>query len=320
VGTPGDALVAGFAIAEEEFEIFLVVVGGFGPGAAVFGDVGGAEAEAIGLDLAVRGAVGGEGIGIDAEEEAARFVAGDDVGIDGIDELMVLGLGDLDAVEGFIVLGIGFATDGEADACEGHEVAFIGGVDEHFSGEGATGFHAEGVDAVGGFGDAVFQIEPFGGDEGDVGVREHFTEGLFGDFGFEGPHDIVVEVAGGFGIFGVVVAGLESPVFVIGIVMMDAGVEFPRESADGLLVADVGGTESARGESAEVSGGFDEDGGLSHAAGLDGGGDACGGATIDDDIEGFGFRVKKGGCGEEGCGEEQESGDEACHERGSRGG
>ncbi len=42
------------------------------------------------------------------------------------------------------------------------------------------------------------------------------------------------------------------------------------------------------GEAAEVFTGADDDGGLAHALGLDGGGDGTGGAAVDDEVVGLG--------------------------------
>ena len=55
-------------------------------------------------------------------------------------------MADLDAVEGLAVGGVRLAADVVADAGGGHEVAFVGAVDEHGAGEGASGFHGDGED------------------------------------------------------------------------------------------------------------------------------------------------------------------------------
>ena len=67
-GGPLDAVVAGFDVAEGEFEPAFVVVGGFFPVLAIGGVVGGAHAEVVGLDFGVAGAIGHWGFGVDAGE------------------------------------------------------------------------------------------------------------------------------------------------------------------------------------------------------------------------------------------------------------
>ena len=73
-------------------------------------------------------------------EEAARGVAGDDVGVDGHLELVADGVAGLDAVDRLAVLGVRLAADVVRDAGRGHQVALVGGVDEH---PAAVGLAAE---------------------------------------------------------------------------------------------------------------------------------------------------------------------------------
>ena len=118
-GGPGDALVPGLAIAEDEFKPLRVIVGGLFPGAAVFWHVGGAHAEIVGLDFFVAGEFFAWTVWIDAGEEAAGGIAGLYIGIDLLVELMVDGAGGLDAIEGLSINAIGLASDVVGDACGG---------------------------------------------------------------------------------------------------------------------------------------------------------------------------------------------------------
>ena len=126
-----DTLPAGEEVAEGEFVLFGIVALGFGKWKAVKLVVGHAGAEAVCLDAAVRGEFLAGLAAVNAWEEAGGWVAGDDVGIDGIVELVGDGALGLDAVAEFTVGGVGFAADGVADLGGGHEVAFVGGIDEH---------------------------------------------------------------------------------------------------------------------------------------------------------------------------------------------
>ena len=125
-------------VAEVEFVAEGVVAFGFGEGNAVGGVVGEAHAEAVGLDAVVAGAFGAGVAALDAREESAFGIAGDEEGVDVVEELVGAGVVGLDAVEGFSVFGIGFAPDGVCDAGLGHEVTFVGGIDEYFSAEGVA--------------------------------------------------------------------------------------------------------------------------------------------------------------------------------------
>lgn len=94
----------GVEVACEQFVLEGVVVGGFGEGDHIFGDVGEAHAVAVGLDAFVGGAFFAGRAGVDAWEEAGGGVAGFDVGVDGCGELVFAGVACLYAVECFAVL------------------------------------------------------------------------------------------------------------------------------------------------------------------------------------------------------------------------
>ncbi len=138
-------------------------------------------------------------------------------------------------------------------------------------------------------------------DDGDLvcDLGEHGVVDLGGDMGFKGPHGVFAAGIAVLFLGKVFIAGLVPPFVWVGVVLEDLGVELPRDAADGFFIADIGGSEPPGGESAEELGGLDNRRGLSHAGRLDGGGDACGGAAVDDDIG--------SGGSEEGCEGEEES-------------
>ena len=68
---------------------------------------------------------------------------------------------ELDAVEGLVERGVGFATEGVADAGGGHEVALVGGVDEDAAPVGFARERAERGDAATRLLDAAGAVEPF---------------------------------------------------------------------------------------------------------------------------------------------------------------
>ena len=280
-----DVVPAALEVAGEEGVLVGVVAFGFGEGNAVGGDFGEAHAEVVGLDAVVAVAVVAGRVRRDAGEEAAGGVVGDAVGGDGVFELVFDGGGLLDAVEGFVVGGVGFAADVVGDAGGGEEVAFVGGVEEHFSGESFSGEGGDGGDFGTGFVDPVFAVEQFVAVDGDVEFLDEGFEGLFGDVRFEDPHGVVF-----LAVAGVFVGLLVEPGGGLVVVFFETLVEVSGESADGVFVAGIGPAESAAGESAEVFVGGDNDGGLAHFFGLDGGDDSGGGAAVDDDIGLFGLQ------------------------------
>ena len=171
---------------------------------------------------------------VDAGDEAASFVAGDFVGADVAFELMALGVGGYDAVEGFVKLGLGLAADGVGDAGGGHEVAFVGGVDEHGAGVCLAGEHGEAWDAGVFFEDAAVAVEPLVAEYGDVVFFDEAFEDALGDAGLEYPHGAVLAVHGRGALAFVSVFGflLLLPGGVFLVLQIDAVVEVAGESAD----------------------------------------------------------------------------------------
>ena len=64
----------------------------------------------------------------------------------------------------------------------------------------------------------------------------------------------------------------------------DAVIELAREAADDRLVAGIGEAQAAARQTAEVPVGRDDDDGLAHARGLNGGRDGGRGAAVDHDV------------------------------------
>jgi len=276
---------AGLDVAGEEFELGGVVVFRGFPWAAVAGVAGHAEAEVVGLDGSVACAGFAEVAGFDEGEEAAGGVALVDERVDWDGELVFGGFG-ADAVEFFRVDGVGFAADVGGDAGFGHEVAFVGAVEEDggVPDVACGGFEGDEALAVHGDGD-----EGFVAMDGDAGVFEHGGEDGGGGVGFEEPEGFAAGGGGervGAAAMGFEVGGacFEAPCVGGFVELEDAFVEFAGDAAAGGFVAEVGGSEASGGVAADVVGWFDEGAGFAHADGLEGGGDACGGSAEDTDI------------------------------------
>ena len=301
---------AGEEVTEGEFVLFGVVALGSGEGEAVGVVVGHAGAEAVGLDAVVRGELLAGVAIVDAGEEAGGGIAGDEVGIDGVVELVGDGAGGLDTVAEFAIGGVGLAADGVADLGGGHEVPFVGGVDEHSGRVGGAGEGFNGEDAAVLEFDAVGAVEPFVAEDGDVVFADEVLEDLFGDVWFEDPHGAGVAVGGGGALAPVAVFGLFLPIpgLVLVVVEVNAVVEVAGEAADDFLSAGIGPAEAAGAEAAEMFVGADDEDGLAHLFGLHGGGDGGGGAAIDEDV------VDLGGGGGEGEGGEEEEFEGGVHD------
>ena len=72
---PRQPQVARLEVAQQQLVLLLVVAGGLGPGIAVLRHVGQAQAEVVGLHALVAGAFVAGRAGVDARQQAARFVA-----------------------------------------------------------------------------------------------------------------------------------------------------------------------------------------------------------------------------------------------------
>ena len=287
---PGIAILPGLDVAEGELIPAFVVALGLLPVAAVLRRVGGAHAEVVRLHLAVARAVGARDVLLDAGQEAAGRVAFLHVGVDLHLELVVPGMTDLHAVQRLAVGCVGLAAHMVADARLGHEVAFVGRVDEHLAGELTSALHDDLHDASVLLHHALLQVETFAVDDGHLvaGGLDHRVIDQRGHVRLEGPHGILGGAVAVRSAGEIVLPRLLTPLGGVGVVPVDALVEFTRHPANRALVADVGRTEPAGGQAAEELRRLDEDGRPAVARGLDGGGDAPRGAPVDHDVGLFG--------------------------------
>jgi hypothetical protein len=160
-------------------------------------------AKVIGGEAVVAFAFDARVLGADASEHAAFGVAGEGVGADGgcedAEVVAVVEDADLDAVVLLAIDAVGFATDVEVDAGGGHEVAFVGGVEEHFTGVGFAVEGGDGGDAGAVFFDASGAVEEGFADDWDVEFFDPVVINAFGDVGFEDPGALGGVVDGGGG-------------------------------------------------------------------------------------------------------------------------
>ncbi len=101
------------------------------------------------------------------------------------------------------------------------------------------------------FDDAVLQIESFVEHDRDTSFAHQRLHDLFGHMRFEGPHRVFARLLPL--AHDIPSTWLELPGFRALVVLPHAPVELACDATNGLLVADVGGTQSSAGQSAEVS-------------------------------------------------------------------
>jgi hypothetical protein len=85
----------------------------------------------------------------DARDEGAGVVGGVEKAADAwVHGKLGRVVRDANAVEGFVVLGIGFSYGGVFDVCGGEEISFVGCVDEDVASEDFSGSGAECENAI----------------------------------------------------------------------------------------------------------------------------------------------------------------------------
>ncbi len=197
-------------------------------------------------------------------------------------------MADLDAVERLAVGSVGLAADVIADAGLGHQVAFVGRIDENLARELTSALHDNLHDAGAVLDHAFLKVEAFSVYDRHFvsGGLEHLVVDRGGHVGLEGPHRTFVGSVAVGALGEIFLARLVGPLGIVGVVLRDGGIEFAGDPADGLLIADISGAETAGGQTAEELGRFDEHGRTAFACGLDGRGDPARGAAVDDDVLG----------------------------------
>ena len=151
--------------------------------------LGQAHAEVIRLDLFIAGAVlATDRDVLDAGQEARLRVAFNHVGINLACKLVRFGMAELDAIEGFVEGCVGFTAKGVTDASGSHQVAFIGGVDEHAASKATFAQRGDGKDAAILFLDPLGSVEPFVAFDDQLVFLHIIFEDLFGDRRFKDPH------------------------------------------------------------------------------------------------------------------------------------
>ena len=123
--------------AQQQLVLLWIVAFGLGKWDAVWLVIRQAHAEAVGLHALVARAVFARRLGADARQHAALRIARHNVRADlflhGAEVMPVMQHADLHAIPLFAIRRVRFTPDVIAYARRGHEIAFVGRVDEHLS-------------------------------------------------------------------------------------------------------------------------------------------------------------------------------------------
>ena len=285
----GEQLVAGRVVARR-----------LGERDAVVGLICEAHAEAVGLHPLVAIAPRAGRVGRDQRQEAAPRISRrlERVHRHG-EEVLVVEDAHLIAVPFLAIDGVRLAAHVIPHTRGGHEVAFVGRIDEHLAREPSarnvwTGERGDRFDpgARGAVGrrhelDAPLAVEPRLADDLDPVLSEPVLEDPLGHVRLEEPHRIVDRV----GFLHTLpenpkrVARLPLPGLGPLVVLPDATIKLPREPPDRAALATVGVAEAAAREPAETLVGRDDhDIGPEHR-GPERGDHRAARATVDDDVE-----------------------------------
>ena len=281
---------AGVQHTQQQLILTGIVPFGFWKGDAIAGIIGVAGAEAVSLHALVTAAELTRRLHANAWKHTAfgitRYFVGADGLLHGTKVVAMMQHADLDAVVLFTIDAVGFTSDVILHTSCGHEVALIGGVDEHFTVVSFTAERGDGGDLLTLLFHTAFAIQPF--------ITHHFDAVFFDEvfknhlrsMRLEDPHCAVFTIHGrcALPLVAVFVFLLLHPGLRLLIVHVDAVIKLTRQTTDDGLVSCVRKTEPAAAKAAEMLVRAHNDHGFAHLFHLNGGSDRSTCAAIDDDI------------------------------------
>ena len=249
---------AGGVDAEQQLVLRRIVAVGLRERDAVLGMVGDAVAIAVGLHLLVAAAVLARRRGADPRQHAALRIARHDVRADRLlqhaEVMAMVQHAGLHAVPLLAVGRLRLAPDVIVDARGRHQVAFVGGVDEHPPGVALPAEHRDRGDAPAGLCHALGAVEPLVAVDADLMLLDEILEHALRHVRLEDPHRPLraIDRRRPLPFVAVLLALLPGPRTRLVVVLPDAVIELAREAADDRLVAGVGEAEPAAREPAEM--------------------------------------------------------------------
>jgi hypothetical protein len=249
-----------------------------------------AEPEAVGLHFPVGRPVFAGMRRRDARQHAARGIARHDVRTDRLlhraEVMAMVKHTRLNAVPRLSVGRHRLAADVIIHARRRHEVAFVGGVDEHPSRVGAAAHRANRRDSRAVARDPARAVQPLVAHDRDLMLAHELLEHRLGHVRLEHPHRPVLAVDRRRALAAIaeLLAPLPAPGVGRLIPLPHAVVALAREPANHRLVARVGEAEPARRQAAEIAIGRDDDRPLAEPGCLHGGNHRRRRAAVDDHV------------------------------------
>ena len=188
------------------------------------------------------------------------------------------------AVERLAVCGVAFAADGVRHARRRHEIALVGGIDEHLSPIDIAGERLDRHDLSVLLHHAIFAVKPFAATDVEPLAFLPSFKDLQRCRRFKRPHRFPALRSRALSVGEIRLRLLTRPPLRIGVVRRDGLVELQRDAAERRLVADVGLPEAAGGESADARLGRDDHRALAHPLRLHRRRNRRRTASVDDDV------------------------------------
>ena len=203
---------------------------------------------------------------------------------------MALGPRHFDAVERLAVLAVGLASDGAGNPGAGHQIPFIGPIDEHLAGERAAAFHADRNNPRPLLFHAGLQIQPLAVNHLHMRLGAHLIVHLLSNMRLKSELRIRINV---MLALGVLLGGLLLPRRIVLIMGLDAGIKLAGDAADRRLIAHIGRAKPAGGHAAQVPSRLDQHNAFAHAPRLHGGDHTAAGPAVYNDVIGLSFGARE---------------------------
>ena len=278
--------------AQDQFVLFGVIPVWLRERNTIFRMICQAHAKAIRLHLFVACTIFAGRLGADARQHAtlgiARHLVGTDLLFERAKMMAVMQHPCLHPVPLFAVGILRFPANMIIHSRRGHQVALVGGVDEHFSVIHPAAKHGDGGDAPGLPGHALARrtLKPLIAMNGNLVLPHETLEHLLGHVRFEDPHRAhgPVNGRGALPLVAVLFTFLPLPGFGLVVLKPKLMIKFTGKSADSLFVAGIGETQSTSREPAQVFIRANDEGAPAHFPGLHRGNHSGARAAVHDQV------------------------------------
>ncbi len=261
-------MISRLEIPQQQLVARRIVVSRLRPSATIFRHVRRTQPKAVCLHRPIAAAIRRQARHLNPRQQARTGVARLHVWVDRFQEPVILVIKlRLHAVNRFPVHTVRFTANKERHPRRRHEIAFVGGIDEHLARERAARLHRDRMNAATGLHHAMLPVESLVHHRLNVRLGQHLTVNLHGNVRLERPHRLVI-VAAARVMCLKLPPSLACPCRVIPVILPNAMIELPRQPADGRLVADIGRPEPARRQSAKMTGWLNQNNAFTHPMSL----------------------------------------------------